>query len=148
MFKPNVLLNVLLSCALNSIGQLTYDGTVTCSDNWGSADKVKSVNKGMAGSWEDMFHRLTLKTGQLTYSLDVRSDSVRKAIQADGMIRLNRAIGVIYRPQTERQSHYFFSQITQQFDIVVWFDRTNNVQPLPSTPKPFGLAAEMMGEKK
>ena len=51
--------------------------------------------------------------------------------------RLERAIGVIYRPATERASHYFLASLPEQFDEYVWFDETDAVDPLP-----LGEAAE------
>jgi erythromycin esterase-like protein len=47
--------------------------------------------------------------------------------------RLERAIGVIYRPETERQSHYFHARIAEQFDVVLHFDETTAVEPLEVT---------------
>ena len=77
------------------IGFSTYAGTVTAASDWGGAAERKRVRPGLAGSWEACFHEL----------------GVDFAITADGQAprerRLQRAIGVIYRPESERQSHYF-----------------------------------------
>jgi erythromycin esterase-like protein len=66
--------------------------------------------------------------------------------EALALRRLERAIGVIYRPETERWSHYFDAHLAHQFDAVVWFEETTPVKPLPGAPAegapdiyPFGL---------
>ena len=43
---------------------------------------------------------------------------------------LERAIGVVYKPCSERQSHYFYASLARQFDEVIWFDETTAVEPL------------------
>jgi erythromycin esterase-like protein len=77
----------------------------------------------MAGSYEKLFH----ETGEPMFWLDLRDAAVAKALVDE---RLERAIGVIYLPRTERQSHYFHARIAQQFDAVLHIDRTSAIRPL------------------
>jgi erythromycin esterase-like protein len=85
------------------IGFSTSAGTVTAASNWGGPAERKRVRRPLAGSWEALFH----ETGMPRFL-------VRPAALAGR--RLERAIGVIYRPETERLSHYFHARIADQFD--------------------------------
>lgn len=106
------------------IGFTTYDGTVTAADDWGGEARKKRVRPGMAGSYETLFHDLGVPAFALR--------STDATAQMTGT-RLERAIGVIYRPETERLSHYFEASIGRQFDLVLHFDRTRALQPLELT---------------
>jgi erythromycin esterase-like protein len=77
----------------------------------------------MSGSYEALFHDV----GMANYWLDLRDHAVRNLFD---MEMLERAIGVIYQPRTERQSHYFYARIADQFDAVLHFDQTSAVRPL------------------
>ena len=73
---------------------------------------------------------------EISFLLDLRlgrNDEVRRELLD---ARLERFIGVIYRPDTERLSHYSAAQLPRQFDAYVWFDETNAVTPLPTEPQP------------
>jgi erythromycin esterase-like protein len=112
-----------------SIGFSTYDGTVTAADDWDCPAKCKRVNPGMEGSYEDLFHHVKLKN----FILDLRGNpTLEHYLQFP---RLQRAIGVIYRPETERQSHYFFTKLLYQFDSIIHIDTTRAVEPLDSSPE-------------
>ncbi len=104
------------------VGFTTYDGTVTAASNWDAPAERKRVRPGMAGSFETLFHNVGLKQ----FLLNLENDRVAELKQP----RLERAIGVIYRPQTERASHYFPARLASQFDAVIHFDRTRAVEPL------------------
>jgi erythromycin esterase-like protein len=106
------------------VGFTTYTGTVTAADDWGSAAERKRVRPALRGSYEALFHEV----GVPRFLLRMRDDG---AI-ADELARprLERAIGVIYRPQSERASHYFQARLAQQFDAVLHFDDTRAVEPL------------------
>ena len=106
-----------------SIGFTTYTGTVTATANWNEPAVLRGVRPGLDGSFEDLFHR----TGTPRFFLDLRDPDVRTALAKR---RLERAIGVIYRPETERQSHYFHANLPEQFDGVIHFDETRAVEPL------------------
>jgi protein-L-isoaspartate(D-aspartate) O-methyltransferase len=103
---------------------------------------TKSVRPALDGSYERLCH----ETGQPRFLLPLRQPlppSLRKALAKP---RLERAIGVIYRPETELQSHYFQAVLPDQFDEYIWFDQSHAVTPLstellvgmPDT-YPFGL---------
>jgi erythromycin esterase-like protein len=98
-------------------GFTTYSGTVTAASDWGAVTERKRVRPALEGSWEHLFH----ETGIPQF-----------LIQTDALEgqRLERAIGVIYRPETERLSHYFNALITEQLDVVMHFDETRAVEPL------------------
>jgi erythromycin esterase-like protein len=106
------------------VGLSTYTGTVTAASNWGVSPERKRVRPGLEGSYEALFH----ETGMPRFLLTLRDDS--KAVTALRERRLERAIGVIYLPETERLSHYFHAQLANQFDAVLHFDETRAIEPL------------------
>jgi erythromycin esterase-like protein len=105
------------------VGFTTYTGTVTAASDWGLPAERKVVRPALPGSWEELFHRI----GPPRFMLEP------KALRGLGGRRLERAIGVIYRPQTERQSHYFHARLADQFDVVIHIDETHAVEPLERT---------------
>jgi erythromycin esterase-like protein len=106
------------------VGFTTYTGTVTAASDWGGLHETKRVRPGLAGSYEDLFHQAGLPRFLATFAGDERlSGEFRED-------RLERAIGVIYRPETERLSHYFYARIADQFDAIFHFDETTAVEPL------------------
>jgi erythromycin esterase-like protein len=106
------------------IGFSTYEGYVTAASEWDGPAEHKRVRPGMPGSYEELLH----KTGIERFLLPLRGDNpAREALMQR---RLERAIGVIYLPRTERQSHYFSAQMAVQFDAVIHIDRTTAVTPL------------------
>lgn len=118
------------------IGSTTYKGTVTAASDWGAPAERKRVRPALQESYEALFHN----TGLPRFLLNLRSD--HPAIAQLRQPRLERAIGVIYRPQTERISHYFQAQLPDQFDAVLHFDETRAVEPLERTPQWEGEAPE------
>ncbi|HUR99878.1 MAG TPA: erythromycin esterase family protein, partial [Pyrinomonadaceae bacterium] len=106
-----------------NIGFTTYSGTVTATSDWDEPAQLKRVRPALDGSIEDILHRTTLPR----FFLDLRKDDVAAALARP---RLERAIGVIYRPDTERQSHYFRATLPSQFDGIVHFDESSAVEPL------------------
>jgi erythromycin esterase-like protein len=111
------------------IGFTTYKGTVTAATNWGEDALRKRVRPAIPGSIEDLFH----ETGRGRFLLPLRNGS--KACSALQKPLLERAIGVIYRPETERQSHYFYANVHDQFDALIHIDRTRAVEPLERSVK-------------
>jgi erythromycin esterase-like protein len=106
------------------IGLTTYKGTVTAASDWGEGEECKSVRPALRASYEDLFHDLKLPA----FWLNVRDEErVHTELQER---RLERAIGVIYRPETERASNYFHSALSNQFDAVIHFDETRALEPL------------------
>jgi erythromycin esterase-like protein len=107
------------------IGFTTYAGTVTAASEWGGPAERKRVRPGLEGSYEEAFHR----TGISHFMLPFREKTpAAKALASRPL--LERAIGVIYLPETERQSHYFRALLPRQFDAVLHFDETRAVEPL------------------
>jgi len=108
------------------LGFGTDHGTVAAASSWDGPMQVMSVRPGMEGSWEQLFHQVPVQR----FMLGLR-DRLSDALQHDlARKHLERAIGVIYRPETERVSHYFDAMLAQQFDEYIWFDETRAVGPL------------------
>jgi len=105
------------------IGLTTYTGTVTAAHDWDEPAERRIVRPGLAGSTEALFHRVAIPN----FLLDLRVECAQEAFDEP---RLERAIGVIYRPETERHSHYFFADLPAQFDLVVHLDHTRALEPL------------------
>ncbi len=110
------------------VGFSTYTGTVTAASHWGGSTELKQVRAALPESYEAIFHQ----TGIPQFLLILRGDN--PAIEALREPRLERAIGVIYRSETERISHYFDACLPEQFDAVIHIDDTRGVQPLDRTP--------------
>ncbi|KAJ5085768.1 hypothetical protein N7532_010539 [Penicillium argentinense] len=129
------------------LGCGTHTGTVAAAQDWDDDMEVMDVNTSRDDSWERVAH----ETGVPSFVVDFRRGQIdtrlRSAMAAEN--RLERFIGVIYRPDTERMSHYSYAFLHKQFDGFIWFDRTKAVRPLetiqPKTPLgkeetyPFGL---------
>jgi erythromycin esterase-like protein len=109
------------------VGFSTYSGTVTAASDWGEPAERKRVRPALAGSFEAPFHSL----GVPDLLLPMRGRKELAAALRE--IRLERAIGVIYRPETERRSHYFEARLPEQFDAVIHLDETHAVEPLDMT---------------
>lgn len=105
------------------IGFTTYDGTVTAASSWDAPAERKNVRPALGNSYEALFYEVDCPA----FFLTLRDKS---AIEVLDEPKLERAIGVIYLPETERRSHYFYSRIAHQFDAVLHFDRTRAVEPL------------------
>jgi erythromycin esterase-like protein len=109
------------------IGFTTYCGTVTAATKWGDPAARKRVRNALEGSIESVFHNVGRERFYLTFGRNEEFDSqLRRPM-------LERAIGVIYRPETERQSHYFQTHLSDQFDGVIHIDETRAVEPLERT---------------
>jgi erythromycin esterase-like protein len=114
------------------IGQTTNTGTVTAARDWDMPADRRRVRPGMAGSYEALFHAVDLPR----FLLRLRdADYGGDAADVLNVQRLERAIGVIYRPETERWSHYFDAHLASQFDAVLHFDETHALEPLERTPR-------------
>lgn len=111
------------------IGFTTYSGTVTAASSWGGPAECKRVRPGLPDSYETLFH----ETGIPRFWLDLRAHN--DAVRALHQRRLERAIGVIYRPETERWNHYFHACLPEQFDAVIHLDETRALEPLDSTQR-------------
>jgi erythromycin esterase-like protein len=107
-----------------SVGFTTYTGTVTASSDWDAPAELKRVRPALTGSYEALFHDVAIPRFLLMLPEESR------AAGALSEPRLERAIGVIYRPESERLSHYFHARLPRQFDAVLHFDETRAVEPL------------------
>jgi erythromycin esterase-like protein len=105
-----------------AVGFTTHEGSVTAALNWDEPAALMAVRPAIAGSYERLFQEACIQA----FALDLRG-SIAETLRAP---RLERAIGVVYRPQSERQSHYFTAALPEQFDVVVHCDRTRAVEPL------------------
>lgn len=109
-----------------SIGFTTYSGTVSAASDWEQPVERKQVRPALAGSFEALFHATHIPA----FMLPLTHPDIVHGLADE---RLERAIGVIYRPQTERQSHYFGASLPAQFDAIIHCDHTKAVEPLEKT---------------
>jgi erythromycin esterase-like protein len=109
------------------VGFSTYTGTVTAASDWDGPAERKRVRPALRDSYEALFH----EAGLTRLLLRLRDDN--EATRSLRSPRLERAIGVIYLPETERISHYFHARLPDQFDAVLHFDVTRAVEPLERT---------------
>ena len=109
------------------VGFTTHDGTVTAATEWDGPAELKTVRPSLSSSIERLCH----DTAVTQFVLDLRSGQRELPLLA--LPRLERAIGVIYRPETERASHYFHARLANQFDGVIHIDHTRAVEPLERT---------------
>jgi len=109
------------------VGFTTYTGTVTAASGWDNPAERKHVNPGLPGSYEALFHQ----TGIRNFLLVLKGRERIAPLLREP--RLERAIGVIYLPRSERVSHYFHAQLSEQFDAVIHMDETRAVEPLERT---------------
>jgi erythromycin esterase-like protein len=114
--------------AVALIGLTTYDGEVTAATDWGRPARRRTVRPALSESYEHLLHEVVdERLAPARFWLPM-TDPAAAAVLAEP--RLERAIGVVYRPQTERASHYFPARLDRQFDVVVHIDRTSALEPL------------------
>ena len=118
------------------LGFSTYQGTVTAASDWDMPAETKQVQPGLEGSYESLFHGVD----SARFRLVLRGNAALGEALAPP--RLQRAIGVIYRPDTERQSHYFHARLPRQFDAVIHLDATRALVPLDRPRDVAGSAVE------
>jgi erythromycin esterase-like protein len=106
-----------------SIGFTTYDGTVTAASDWDTPAERKNVRPAHQESYEALFHDVDVPN----FYINLRRNDISAALRAE---RLKRAIGVIYRPETELLSHYFHARLPDQSDAILHYDHTRAVEPL------------------
>jgi protein-L-isoaspartate(D-aspartate) O-methyltransferase len=124
------------------VGFGTHSGTVAAASEWDGPMEIKQVRPALAGSYEQLCHA----TGLPRFLLGLRGRDDLCGPAGLGKERLERAIGVIYRPEMEMASHYFRATLPEQFDEYIWFDDTHAVTPLTTSEieglpdtYPFGL---------
>lgn len=127
-----------------NIGFGTHTGTVAAAKNWDETMQVMPVNNSLPESYEYLCH----KTNVPNFTLPLRAEHSEKNLRVFlSTPRLQRAIGVVYRPETELNSHYFRTALPSQFDEYIWFNKTKAITPLITktektklgSPHPFGL---------
>ncbi len=111
------------------IGFTTYSGTVTASSGWDRPAERKRVQPALPGSVEALFHHV----GTPRFMLNLQADDETTDLLKEPL--LERAIGVVYQPETERESHYFHARVAEQFDAIIHFDESRAVEPLERTPR-------------
>lgn len=109
------------------VGFSTYSGTVSAASDWDGPVERKVVRPARPDSYEAVFHEAEESNFLMLLGPG------HPGVNALETPRLERAIGVIYRPETERVSHYFYSRLPQQFDAVIHLDETHAVEPLERT---------------
>jgi protein-L-isoaspartate(D-aspartate) O-methyltransferase len=125
-----------------AIGQGTDHGTVAAATDWEGPMEIKHVRPSHPDSYERLMHLAEMGAFFLPLTKS-RNQQLTTALAAR---RLERAIGVIYHPETERLSHYFDASLSRQFDEWIWFDETHAVHPLTTQqlaehepPHPFAI---------
>jgi erythromycin esterase-like protein len=111
------------------VGMTSFHGSVTAASDWGGPAERKRVRGALPGSWEALFHAAGVR------------NFFAPAAQFEER-RLERAIGVVYLPQTERMSHYFHATLAGQFDVVLHFDETRALEPLEGVAAQTGEVPE------
>jgi erythromycin esterase-like protein len=107
-----------------SVGFSTAQGTVLAASEWDGPPEAKTIMEPFGGSYEEIFSLVPKKN----FILDLRE--MNEMVDALREPRLQRAIGVVYLPDTERVSHYFYSRLPEQFDFMIHFNRTSAVEAL------------------
>jgi erythromycin esterase-like protein len=106
------------------VGFTTYQGSVTAATEWDGPAECTRVRPALSESYEALFHAAGIPHFFLSFGSD---ETVTEALRP---ARLERAIGVIYHPETERLSHFFHARLPEQFDAVLHCDETHAVEPL------------------
>ena len=114
------------------IGFGTHTGQVAAASDWDAPMEIKTVRPSRPDSYEALCHQV----GQERCLFDFRDKDHADLRHSLAEPRLERYIGVIYRPETERWSHYSYASLAEQYDAFVWFDRTTAVTPLPPPAHP------------
>ncbi len=108
------------------VGFGTDHGTVAAATEWGGPMELKALRPAHRQSYERQFHL----TGLSGLILPMRAGQELDVATELATPRLERAVGVLYRPKTELASHYFEAELQRQFDEYVWIDHTNAISPL------------------
>lgn len=111
-----------------SIGFTTYNGTVSAASDWHAPVERKILRNALPESYEYIFHATEIEK----FFLILKNNKIKNILPKK---LLERAIGVIYRPETERQSHYFYTDLAEQFDVIIHFDKTRALEPLEKTSR-------------
>ncbi|MDQ3365483.1 MAG: erythromycin esterase family protein [Myxococcota bacterium] len=115
------------------VGFTTHTGTVECAYDWDEPGKIERVRPSLPGSWEDLLHATRIPRFMLTAP-------ALASVTGEDAERLHRAIGVVYRPESERRSHYYEARLARQYDVIVHVDTTRAVEPLAPVEPPLAPA--------
>jgi erythromycin esterase-like protein len=121
------------------IGFTTHEGSVIAANDWDEPAERMRVRSSLPASWEELLHAAEMPRFYLT------SDDITRVL-GEGAERLQRAIGVVYRPQTERRSHYLDARLADEFDVVIHIDSTRGVEPLDPIHAPEHTPADELPE--
>jgi erythromycin esterase-like protein len=137
-----------------NIGFSTHNGRVTAARDWDEEPESYKVRDSLPESWENVFHRaseaLAADSPSRDFALIFRSTNPQE-VKVDSQLlqelnsfepKIQRAIGVVYRPDTERQSHYFGARVTRQFDVMIHIDTTSALPPLDKLQVEGGMSDE------
>lgn len=113
-----------------NIGFGTHSGTVAAANNWGDKMEIMNVNDSLSNSYEKLSHQTQIDNFTLPLREKYSGKKLRKLLSTP---KLERAIGVMYRPKTERLSHYFHAVLPSQFDEYIWFNKSHAVTPITTT---------------
>ena len=116
-----------------SVGQFCWTGHVCAASDWGGKHEFKAINEALPNSHEDLLHALARRSKAATFVLNLHDPLVATTLKEP---RLQRAIGVIYRPDTERLSHFYRCNLVEQFDLIIFDDVTTPVTPLVKKEAP------------
>ena len=111
------------------VGFTTFEGTVIAADDWEAPPRRHRVRDALPGSWEELFHATECPRFYVT-------SPAMKRVVGERAERLQRAIGVVYAPETERRSHYLHARLADEFDLVVHVDSTHGVEPIDQLDEP------------
>ncbi|RYZ68787.1 MAG: erythromycin esterase family protein, partial [Proteobacteria bacterium] len=114
-----------------SVGFMTNTGTVAAASRWEGEMEIKNLKPAREDSFENLLHEASAKAPELygSYFLPLKlgSEKLREELKRP---RLERAVGVLYLPESERQSHYFSASLSEQFDEICWIDKTHAVHAM------------------
>jgi erythromycin esterase-like protein len=114
--------------AVRLVGFSTHAGTVTAAHDWDEPGMQRRVRPSLEGSWERVLHDTGARIGADAFLVRLRGDE--RLTRALSGWKLQRAIGVIYRPETERASHYYDVQLGREFDAIIHLDTTSALRGL------------------
>jgi len=117
-----------------SIGMMTYSGTVMAADEWDKPARIKVLNNAHYHSNEALFHYLNIPYFMLSFQQSEESQQSQKLSELLSKKRLQRHVGVVYKPEDEMASHYTYTHLAQEFDAIIFNDSTSAVTPIKNRP--------------
>lgn len=127
------------SQAALTIGCSTYRGTAAATDCWNQDMRIMHLQPALAENYEQLIHTINIQNFVLDLCEGSYNEKLREALLEQ---RLERYIGVVYKLDPERQSHYSFAVLPEQFNGLIWFDETRHVGSLEVHQPPTGLGSD------